>query len=295
MCPIGINTHLPSAAELDKVVDAGLTHVRMDFNWWMMQPAPGQWEWATTDRMVQDAAARGLVIYPTLAYAPAWAGGGPQHNGVPTRPEDWYVFVSSVVVRYGHAIHHWGIWNEPNYEHFWAGSLEAYVELVRVARDAVKNFQAVGLVCGPELAMEDDWAWWLMTILQRGGAYFDVITQHTYQDDGRAALRRVAGQPWPWRPTTRSIMEETGHGHKPLWLTETGWDTAEVGEESQASYYDQLLESVADYPIDAVLFYRLTDEPTVHWGVLHPDLSPKPAYGVIQAHLGGGPPPAGVA
>ena len=38
-------------------------------------------------------------------------------------------------------------------------------------------------------------------------------------------------------------MAETGAAGKPLWLTETGWNTADVSEDQQASYIDQVLES----------------------------------------------------
>ena len=72
--PYGINVHLPSSA-LDRVAAAGIAWIRVDFNWFMMEPARGVCDWTTSDAVVSDARARGLNIYATLAYSPAWATG----------------------------------------------------------------------------------------------------------------------------------------------------------------------------------------------------------------------------
>ena len=51
--PYGINAHLPSGALLDRVAAAGIAWVRVDFNWWMMAPARGVYDWALTDAVVE--------------------------------------------------------------------------------------------------------------------------------------------------------------------------------------------------------------------------------------------------
>jgi hypothetical protein len=83
--PYGINAHLPSSVLLDRVAAAGIAWIRVDFNMDQIQPAPGQYNWALTDQVVQDARARGLHLYPTLAYAPPWANGGVGGTCRPTR------------------------------------------------------------------------------------------------------------------------------------------------------------------------------------------------------------------
>jgi hypothetical protein len=284
--PYGINTHLPPPAHLDRVAAAGIAWIRVDFNMDQLQPAPGQYNWALTDQVVQDARARGLHLYPTLAYAPPWANGGGGRN-VPPDPEAWYGFVATVVLRYRDRIRHWGMWNEPNLKGFWSGSVAQYVNgVLEPGALAVREYAPEGLVCGPDLAMERDWASWLRTILSRGGHRLDVVTQHSYQASGREVLRRMGGTGWrwPWQdPTVREIMAETGAAGKPLWLTETGWNTADVSEDQQASYIDQVLEGFPSYGIGKVFVYQLADEAHPVWyGVLHQDLTPKPAYLVYQ-------------
>jgi Beta-galactosidase len=98
--PYGINVHLPSSALLDRVVRAGIAWIRVNFNWFMIEPARGGYNWTTTDTVVSDARARGLNIYPTLAHAPAWANGGHAPNTPPVDSHDWYTFVHTTVSRY---------------------------------------------------------------------------------------------------------------------------------------------------------------------------------------------------
>jgi hypothetical protein len=50
--PYGINAHLASGVLLDRVAAAGIAWVRVDFNWFMMEPARGVYDWATTDAVV---------------------------------------------------------------------------------------------------------------------------------------------------------------------------------------------------------------------------------------------------
>ena len=122
--PYGINTHLPSSAQLDRVAAAGIAWIRVDFNWYMMQPARERYDWALTDAVVHDARARGLNVYATLAYTPGWANGGQGLNVPPLNADDWYNFVYETVSRYRHYVRHWGMWNEPNFTAFWSGSVE---------------------------------------------------------------------------------------------------------------------------------------------------------------------------
>ena len=288
--PYGINAHLPSGALLDRVAAAGIAWVRVDFNWWMMAPARGVYDWARTDAVVDEARARGLHLYATLAYTPGWANGGQGPNTPPVDPQDWYAFVFTTVSRYRGRVRHWGLWNEPNLKHFFSGSPAQYIDVIlRVGAQAVRDADPDGAVLGPELAQEDGWAPWLYAVLDQAAEALDVVTVHSYQDTGQDVLRRLGGGvPGRYPPTVRDVMRATGAADKPLWLTETGWNTADVSEEAQAVYYAQVLDGVeAEAWPDKVFFYQLVDEPDSAdgWGILRTDLSPKPAYDVYQDHI----------
>jgi hypothetical protein len=60
--PYGINVHLPSSALLDRVTEAGIAWIRVDFNWYMMEPARGVYDWTTTDAVVSEARARSQYL-----------------------------------------------------------------------------------------------------------------------------------------------------------------------------------------------------------------------------------------
>lgn len=286
--PYGINAHLPSSVLLDRVAAAGIAWIRVDFNWWMMEPQRGVYDWAITDAVIDDARARGINIYATLAYTPGWANGEQGKNVPPTDPDDWYAFVYTTVSRYRGRVQHWGMWNEPNYEHFFAGSVAQYIDdILRVGSQAVRDADPNGYVLGPELAMEGDWWRWFYTVLDQAADAVDIVTQHTYQDNGREVLQRMGGDAPRNAPTPRSLMKATGTDDKALWLTETGWNTADVSEAAQAAFYDQVLDGVEAYDwLDKVFFYQLIDEPETpdRWGILRADLTPKPAYCVLQLH-----------
>jgi hypothetical protein len=278
--PYGINAHLPSSAQLDRVVEAGIAWIRVDFNWFMLEPARGVYDWTTTDAVVREAQARGLNVYATLAYTPGWANGGQGVNAPPLNADDWYNFVYETVSRYRHHVHHWGMWNEPNVNAFWSGSVTQYLQMIlEVGARAVRDVQG-GLVCGPELGMQGDWWVWFYQILAQKPRDLDIVTMHSYQDTGTRVLIEMLAP--------RSLMVLTGTDAKELWLTETGWDTNEVSEEAQAAYYAQVLEGVDhDGWLDKVFFYQLVDEPgsPEQWGILRVDLSPKPAYEAYQHHI----------
>jgi hypothetical protein len=86
------------------------------------------YDWTTTDAVVSDARARGLNVYTMLAYTPGWANGGQLINVPPTNAGDWYRFVYPTVSRYRGSVQHWVMWNEPNLEGFFAGTLEQYID-----------------------------------------------------------------------------------------------------------------------------------------------------------------------
>lgn len=292
---VGINVHLANHDLLLRMADAGFPWVRVDFNMDMIQPVRGQWDWRETDRVMADAETIGLEVYPTLAYAPGWSNGGQGRHVPPTDPADWQHFLATVVARYRAQLTHVSVWNEPNYPHFFAGTVYEYVR--QIAAPAVRTLHEIFpslKVCGPELAMEHDWDAWLSACLSTMPVPFDVIAVHNYQQNGRDTIRHVVG-PLPWYKrligavTVRDVLRKTCLADRPIWLTETGFSTAQESEAAQASYYDQVFEMIAAWPEpQRIYFYQHVDEPNgIHWGILRQDLSPKAAYAVCQQRLGG--------
>ncbi|MCB9524204.1 MAG: beta-galactosidase [Myxococcales bacterium] len=181
---VGLNAHVPTNDELDALADLGVGWVRVDGNWFTLEPAEGRYAWADMDRVVDGARARGLQVYMTLAYGPQWAtepdGDEYPHNGVP-RAGTYGRFVAAAVAHYRGRVAHFGLWNEPNLRQFWGGNLDQYLDrVVRPGAAAVREACPDCRVLGPDIAAVSDWQDDLEYILRGAGDAFDIVAHHTY-------------------------------------------------------------------------------------------------------------------
>jgi hypothetical protein len=283
----GINTHVPDTSTLDLVKQAGIGWIRVDFNWFTLEPGRDKYNWGYMDGVVSAAKARGLEIFATLAYSPSWASGTSNVADPPADPADWYDFVYDTVHRYSGSIHYWGMWNEPNLDGFFTGEDWQYREwILKPGSQAAKAADPGCFVLGPELAHLSGWDTALRNILDAGGKdVIDIITHHCYKGDtgwdifdylDPGAFHAI------WDPAPlMDILDEEGVD-KPVWLTEVGWNTDDVSESDQALYYHQLLWGVHERAwLEKVFPYEMKDDPSPGvppWGIIRADYSPKPAY-----------------
>lgn len=297
--PFGINAHVPNDAVADRIVEAGIEWVRIDFLWSTVEPTRDAYDWRVYDALIDRLEARGLRVYATLQGTPAWATSGAGFSGVPDEVSQWQEFVYLAAKRYRGRISAWGIWNEPNLHHFWEGSRDDYVEKLLIpGSTAVRAADPGALVGGPDLAhlSSADWDTWLREVILRAGDFLDVVTHHYYPSYGRAfelAFDFDSKPDLPWgSPSVRDLLIDTGWWGRPFWLTETGVQSEVEGPGDQADYYDGV---IADWfgprPegrwIDRIFFYQMHDArdpaPTT-FGILHgkPDLAAKPAFYAYQ-------------
>jgi hypothetical protein len=209
-------------------------------------------------------------------------------------------------MRYRGKITYWGLWNEPNLPQFWAGSRDQYIDVIlKTGADAIHAGNRGAKVGGPDLAHlvsgDSDWYDWLRESLLEAGDRLDFITHHIYDSSGNRSVTSkleastlFGGHPALWGyvpPSVKEVLESTGWTGKPVWLTETGWESSRVGESRQASYYAGLLSDWFTGRsgrgwLTKVFFYELKDSAdpgSSTWGILRPDGSPKPAYDAYQA------------
>jgi hypothetical protein len=309
--PYGINTHLPSGAELttlyDLTRDAGIAWVRVDFNWGDAEPSQDHFDWSRYDAVVRAAAERGLHVYAGLGYTPGWANGGRDGTVPPSSPDDWRDFCRRVAERYDGAhglprIEHFGMWNEPDHEGFFTGTVDDYIETILVnGAEAVRAGNPDAQVCAPDLAHDLDF---LREVLERGRGLIDVVTIHKYAERARDYGTWLDGAHWPWEDdNVREILTATGfYPGTPVWLTECGWPTDpgwvcwfdhRQSEEGQATRYGELLDTLASREwVQRYFFYELRDADLTEacqWGILRGDLSPKPAYGAYRDYIAAHP------
>jgi len=293
--PFGVNAHIPNDAVLDRVAEAGIEWVRIDFLWSKVEVERDVYDWRVYDALVDRLEARGLRAYATLQGTPAWATSGSEFSGVPEEVAQWQEFVYLAAKRYRGRIAAWGIWNEPNLRHFWEGSRADYIYgLLIPASKAIRTADPGALICGPDLAHLSSGKWdsWLRDVIIAAGDHIDVVTHHYYPSHGKAwelvyDFDEKPNLPWG-SPAVRDLLIDTGWWGRPFWLTETGVQSGVEGPGDQADYYDGLVEDwFGPRPegrwIDRVFFYQMHDgrdpAPTT-FGILggKPDLEAKPAF-----------------
>jgi hypothetical protein len=279
----GINAHVPGTAELNAADELGVRYIRVDFNWDQMEPAQNSFNWGPWDNVVNGAVARGMGVFATLAYTPSWANGGKDHTYPPTDVNDWRDFVFRVGQRYADRVDHWGMWNEPNLDDFFSGTAQDYVNKILIpGAEEIVAADPVAIVCAPELApTPGDFKWnqWMNTVLGQAGSYIDRVTLHEYKDTPAESFQKLD-------TNVPRMLAKYGMSDVEVWLTEIGWASDRLGEDTQNENYAELVRWVAcsDY-ITKVFPYELKDDPTPSvpkWGLVRSDNSRKPGFYTYQ-------------
>lgn len=137
--------------QYDLIKTDGFGAVRVYIQWALIEPQPGEFDWADTDSLVDGAASRGLMILGLVTYGPYWSV--PPENrllihAAPADAKAWGTFMAVVAKRYSNVIHNWEIWNEPNIDDSFAPGpdLVLYAAMLREAYDAIKSLDPGAVV-----------------------------------------------------------------------------------------------------------------------------------------------------
>jgi hypothetical protein len=299
--------------------DAGATSTRIVVDWAAVEATPGSFVWSAYDAIYSAQLARGIRPLFQLFDAPPWAWEPSRTcpadevcHFPPARAHDaeWSRFARSVAARYPQIV---GIevWNEPNISDFWRGGVDPvrYTELLKLASKAIKATRRTmpvisaglaGVLAEPDTAQHMTTRRFLQAMYANGmRGTVDGVGLHPYPEDidfGRS-YRLI------------SLAEDTRDANGdsvPLWLTEFGLSTTDgrFTEKNQALVITNLWDRLRRYPgVAAAYVHSLVessdaapDDQGRGWGVLHVDLSPKPAYcAIAKLNAGAYTCPAGVA
>jgi hypothetical protein len=196
-------------------------------NWTDLEPEKGKWYFDLLDKYVAMAQEHNTEILMTLTYTPPWASSRPDApsdfpnlNGLAGPPRDmndWTTFVRTVATRYKGKIHVYEIWNEPDRDKDWVGTVDQLVGMVREASRVLKEVDPTITVLSPCPETPRGPQWIGEFLRKGGGQYVDAVAYHFY----------VGGNPpeamVPVIQSVRKVMTENGAGNKPLWNTEAGW------------------------------------------------------------------------
>jgi len=271
--------HQVAQQELKLMHQAGIGWVRADFDWSGVERQPGAWQFEHLDQTVAWAEAEGVRILPILDYDVSWAR--PAHKNL----DKWLEYVRRVVTRYKDRIRYWEVWNEPNLEGFWHDKPNAadYTKLLKATHATIKQID-------PELVVllggVSGIPWpYVEGVYEAGGKdSFDVMNVHPYRYPSSPEERPLYDD----LVRLRRLMEKHGDGGKPIWITEVGWPTQQdrrgVSPQRQAEILARAYLLSLQAGVEVVFWYEFQapenkpDYNEDHFGIVHRDLSPKPAY-----------------
>ncbi len=147
---LGIQGHflIPDEARddlLDMVAyDLEFGWVKIQVDWSLIEYAPGQYSSILDelDLFMDDALHRGLSVLLSVVKAPDWARPTTEEDGPPSNYQDYYRFLTFLVLRYKYRIQAIEVWNEPNLRREWNGaplSGAEYVNFLSGASEAIRR------------------------------------------------------------------------------------------------------------------------------------------------------------
>lgn len=240
------------------------------------------------------------TLPPTSLDQPIFADGtdNPAPGKAVNPANAWAAFVTATVERYrpggelarrqgwaaGVGIRHWEIWNEPDYDLFWRGSVGEYYRLLEVAYKTIKAADPTATVALGGLAFYEQPGWLGEFLRQTGGdpdrAYFDVFSMHHYWSIYNSEARLQE---------SRALLDAFGLAETPIWITESGlavWDDypATAHDVNPDTPWRGTMAEQSAYLIEhAALAFYYGAERYFHF-MLHDDCGdgPSTAYGLRQ-------------
>lgn len=124
---------------------AGLGIARLNVQWKVREPSPGEFGWIGLDTRVTALIDQGIEPFLTFTSDAEWAI-RPEtagiNNGTPQNLDDWHRFVATTAERYADRVRYFQVANEWDGTHAaggWLGTTEELIDYVNTAYDAVKS------------------------------------------------------------------------------------------------------------------------------------------------------------
>ncbi|NUP36936.1 MAG: helix-turn-helix domain-containing protein [Streptomyces sp.] len=195
--------------------------------WAQVEPARGEYDWSTLDRLLDGAEREGLPALFVFGGTPAWAAPdarkAPYPDGSRAAPpddlNDWDAFVRALVRHAGARIDAYELWVMANHEHHYNGSVTTLVEMTRRASRIIREADRNATVVCPSIT--ELWSAeaheYLLRFAELGGyQYCDAAGIKLYQ-------RRITDPPETMLEAVRKVdrtFQLAGY-HLPLWNTGT--------------------------------------------------------------------------
>lgn len=273
---LGVNAELtqynPSDeldAQLQLMRQVGIHWVRQFFPWDMIEPEPGVFEWDRWDAIVAAVDRYpDLELVAVLINTPAWARIRPDaaETAPPADVAAFAVFASTFAERYGHTIHYYQVWDEPNIGLGWGGlqpNAASYASLLHAAYKAIHNQDADAYVLAAALAPTTETGpdnisdlIYLQHLYDHGAADFaDAFAGKPYGYDHSPEDRMVSADRLNFSRliALREVMGRNGDGRSALWASAWGWNSLPPNWQGQSSIWGSVTaDQQAQYTIAAL-------------------------------------------
>jgi polysaccharide biosynthesis protein PslG len=288
---VGVNIHFVTGHEkdLDLIAAAGFKFIRMDFVWSSIEAVKGEYNWSGYEELLKNVDRRGIRALFILDYS---NGLYENENASPQHPESVAAFARWA----GAAARHfqgrrviWEIWNEPNIN-FWKPKPDGlqYTSLALATCKAVREADPQATLIAPA---SSGFPWGFFEALFKSGIleYLDAVSVHPYREYKHGPETAAADY-----SRLRELIDRHAPAEKkgkiPILSGEWGYATHRKGVslETQAAFAarQQLVNLLEGVPLSIWYDWKNdgTDpnDPEHNFGIVLPELQPKPSYRAIQ-------------
>jgi len=310
---LGLNTTLRDFGEELKVVQQlGVGGIRVPLQWQSVKIRPGEYDWSTIDRLLKSAQTKQIEILFTIRTTfgeetkkHKRQRGATRIKPSPVELKEWVHFVETLANRYRGQGVNYEIENEVNGEVFWKGTLEDYLELLEVGYDVIKkadpkakvlpSAMGCGIVRNDQLegARSEAWKWhdgWLQPILST--KKFDVVNIHNYYFPSDIVANGLTFR--SYLDHIRELINKSGVGDRPLWITETGYVSAPTeiagrkdngSYEKQAKWLGEAYRQTFEFGVERIYWLLLRDRKEPYFGLMglaDAKGNPRPAWDALK-------------
>ncbi|MGH2514660.1 MAG: endo-1,4-beta-xylanase [Ktedonobacterales bacterium] len=266
----------------------GVTYLRVEFDWPLIEPQRGQFDWSRADTIVHTATADGIQLTPILVFTPPWAASC--YTCAPSA-QDFAAFVTAVVGRYKANVHYWEIWNEPDQPNYWTVGFPSYVQNLLIPGYTAAHAADTGTHVILGGASFPDPTYYNTIYNDGGGNSFDILAYHEYGTQGQVDVDARY---------YRGVLNGHGQQSKPIWAGEFGFSEDGVADTNQQALLKQVYDAQSS-PIAAAFWYNLRDDGAytccppnslkdAHWGLVERDGTKKQGFTVLQQLIAAGLP-----
>ncbi len=275
--------------EMKILKNLGVNYVRVDFRWSLIRSNLKQVyeKYDHLDRLILAAKKNDINILPILGYTL------PDCLYPWDDTKSWFSYLDGIYSRYGDFINVWELWNEQNRNNVDAVSYSKLMFLTKswLHNKSSKNILLFGGLGGIDIKYLRD-----VNASKYQYQGMDIMNLHYYAHTG--------GPEWMLEHTFIDLEKSMfSHGlNHHVWMTETGNNTYNekrgwhkrkhsCSEEEQAIWLPRNYIICFSSGFDKVFYYQLRayeteiDKGKDHFGILHKDLTPKPAFGAFKTLL----------